>query len=860
MKTIANILRATFAIACLALLPSANAASVTYTMQTGNFNASAGSGGGSHGYYNSTGSEIGMYANNTSDSSFAAFETFNTSGSGGGTARLLQVGDTFTVTCYIGQNPNNRVGISLRSSTDYSAFSSVDSNVRAKFQLESSGGWKVYNSGSTIDSGNGNSADETFTIKMTSANTFNATVARNGGSTFNTYDIPMSSSGSISSFGIYAVDAKNSNDAYWKNGSLSDTGTVEFGTGNGTSTVSGLIADGLAANSTSTVRTNALVKDGTGVITLSNSGNTYAGGTTINAGTLSISSDGNLGATAGGVSISGGSSSVLAISSSLTLNSGRTITIGSSGAKLDAAANTLTIAGPVVNNSGNNHLFILAAGNTALNGNATGTGDIVKQGAGTLTLNGSANTFGTATANIYIDNGGVQGASSAAFGQTSSGGGALTMGADASGNNGATTILLTSAGASVTNAINARYFAGFNAAKTVGGNNASGTVTYYGNVTLNDNLNLTAASGGSVTFNGVIQQGTATGGQSLNGTPGIVKVGLGTVTLAGVNTFSGTTTISNGTLVITGTNGTGALTVVTNSTLNGNGLIKGATTIQLGGTLAPTGTFPATLTVSNTLTLSGNGNFRIGTGQTADKIAGVSTFTSGGTLNVTLNSGSLTGGEIFTLVQATSYGGSAPAAGILPALSAGQNWYLGKLPVNGTIAVNRAPSAQAISLGAQAGVLQTLPITTNTKHAPTDPDSDTLTVASVTQGTNGGVVSISGGNVTYSNSVTGADSFTYTVSDGRGGTSAAATVIVNVTPVVNQQTAQLSFNGSGNAVLVFWGVPGTSYTIQKSSNLSTWSDLVTLSANDTNTQPYGRITYTDTGAPSGNAGYYRLKP
>ena len=859
MKTTANILRASFALACLALLPTTHASSVTYTMQTANFNATGVSGGGFQGYFDNSGTEIGVYANSAGDSSFAAFQTFTTSGAGGGTARALQAGDTFTLTAYIVANPPSRIGLAFRSSTTYSSFSQIDIADEAKFQLDSSGGWKIYNSGSAIDSGNGANADATLTIKVTSAKTFNATVVLSG-NTFNTYDVPMITGGgaAITSFGVFAVNSGNN--TFWKNGSLSDTGTVEFGTGNGTSTVSGLIADGLAADSTSTVRTNALVKNGTGAITLSNSGNTYGGGTTINAGTLSISSDGNLGTATGGVAISGGSSSVLAISSSLTLNSSRTITIGSSGAKLDAGANTLTIAGPIVNNSGNNHLFILAAGNTALNGNATGTGDIVKQGAGTLTLNGSANTFGTTTANIYIDNGGVQGASSAAFGQTSSGGGALTMGADTSGNNGATTILLTSGGASVTNAINARYYAGFNASKTVGGNNASGTAAYYGNITLNDNLNLTAASGGGVTFNGVIQQGTATGGQSVNGTPGIVKVGLGTVTLAGVNTYSGTTTVSNGTLVINGTNGTGALTVTTNGTLNGNGLIKGATTIQLGGTLSPTGTFPTTLTVSNSLTLAGNGNFRIGTGQTADKIAGVSTCTSGGTLNITLNSGSLTGGEIFTLVQATSYGGSAPAAGTMPSLSSGQNWYLGSLAVNGTIAVNRAPSAQNISLGAQAGVLQTLPITTSTKHAPTDPDSDTLSLAAITQGTNGGVVTISGGNVTYSNSVTGADSFTYTVSDGRGGTSAAATVIVTVTPVVNQQTAQLSFNGSGNAVLVFWGVPGTSYTIQKSSNLTTWSDLTTLSANNTNTQPYGRISYTDTGTPSGTAGYYRLKP
>ena len=91
--------------------------------------------------------------------------------------------------------------------------------------------------------------------------------------------------------------------------------------------------------------------------------------------------------------------------------------------------------------------------------------------------------------------------------------------------------------------------------------------------------------------------------------------------------------------------------------------------------------------------------------------------------------------------------------------------------------------------------------------------------------------------------------------------SAPATVTVNVIALVNQATPQLSFNGSGQALLVFWGIPGMQYTIQKSADLTAWTDLTpAVTANDTSTQPYGRISYTDTGTPSGVAGYYRLKP
>ncbi len=67
----------------------------------------------------------------------------------------------------------------------------------------------------------------------------------------------------------------------------------------------------------------------------------------------------------------------------------------------------------------------------------------------------------------------------------------------------------------------------------------------------------------------------------------------------------------------------------------------------------------------------------------------------------------------------------------------------------------------------------------------TDTDGDTLTVLSKTAGMNGTVVITGGGTaVTYTPAANfnGSDSFTYTVSDGRGGTQ-TATVSVTVTPI-----------------------------------------------------------------------------
>ncbi|MCX6896375.1 MAG: Ig-like domain repeat protein [Verrucomicrobia bacterium] len=174
--------------------------------------------------------------------------------------------------------------------------------------------------------------------------------------------------------------------------------------------------------------------------------------------------------------------------------------------------------------------------------------------------------------------------------------------------------------------------------------------------------------------------------------------------------------------------------------------------------------------------------------------------------------------------------------------------------------INTPPVAQDIDMGAQADVPQTLLII-NGKYAPTDAANDTLTLASVSQGTNGGVVAISGDSVTYSNSVVGDDSFQYAVSDGFA--TVTNVVMVTVTAVVNQQTPSISYNGT-NIVVKFWGVPGYPYTIQSTTNLNAgigWQDLIPpVTANDTNTQPYGQISYTDTNSVSSPSWFYRLKP
>lgn len=346
------------------------------------------------------------------------------------------------------------------------------------------------------------------------------------------------------------------------------------------------------------------------------------------------------------------------------------------------------------------------------------------------------------------------------------------------------------------------------------------------------------------------------------GATSLIKAGNGTLTLSAVNTYAGATTVSNGTLKVTGSLAGGAVSVEGGAVLAGNGTIGGAVVINSGATLTPNGTFPATLTVNNTLNVAGTSSFRINATQ-SDSVAGVSTFTSGGTLDITLESGSLSGGETFTLVSATIYGGVAPTAGTLPTLGSGLNWYLGNLPVNGSITVNRAPTASALTLGVAQGGSATLTIIGG-KNAPTDADGNALTITSVGSTTLAGssVVAAGGGTgVTYTapNNVSGADSFTYTVSDGRGGT-VVATVTVTVSPAstgANLVSGSLNVSG-GIATMQALGLPGAYYHLQYTTSLSpvSWLDVTDadVQANPGN----GTMTLTDSGA-SGPMRYYRTR-
>jgi autotransporter-associated beta strand protein len=185
--------------------------------------------------------------------------------------------------------------------------------------------------------------------------------------------------------------------------------------------------------------------------------------------------------------------------------------------------------------------------------------------------------------------------------------------------------------------------------------------------------------------NGIISDGT--GGSML-----LLKTGAGTTTLNAANTYSGTTEVRTGTLAVNGSLATASVvTVKTNATLGGTGLIRGPVTVQAGATLSP-GIWELGLgrteIISNTVSLAGTTVLGLNKAAgTNDQVRGITTLTYGGTLLVTNVAGTLAVGDSFKLFDAANYVGSfAAISPASPGIGIGWLWS----PTNGTLSVVQA--------------------------------------------------------------------------------------------------------------------------------------------------------------------------
>ena len=358
---------------------------------------------------------------------------------------------------------------------------------------------------------------------------------------------------------------------------------VQVGTGGGVFDSNGFnatIAQSLSGS-------GSLSKNGAGVLTLANS-NSYAGGTTINSGTILAQNSSTLGS--GTVAINNGGSST----ASLQLSGGITISNAFAGLNSETAGgvptfeslggnNTLASNLSITGGGGNGVIFQNDSGSFTISGNLTTT----LSTAATYYLRGSGgvitgNILDDSSNNLSIDESGI--GTWTLAGTNTYGGGTVVTGLLQVGNGGSTGTL----GVGTVNI-------GPNATLSF---NCSGSATFSNNIVLSAGDGSINVLGSPTTLSGVI-----------SGT-GPLLATVGTLALAGSNTFSGGVQI------------TSSVILAENSAALGSGTV----TINNGGTSTASLQLAGGITISNPF--SGFSSETFGNTPTFESLSGNNTITS----------------------------------------------------------------------------------------------------------------------------------------------------------------------------------------------------------------------------------------
>jgi fibronectin-binding autotransporter adhesin len=316
--------------------------------------------------------------------------------------------------------------------------------------------------------------------------------------------------------------------------------------------------------------------------------------------------------------------------------------------------------GRIVTSGANQELIFNAYTGTltvnAFVGLSGSSGIVTKSGAGTLVF-GAANDY---TGITRVNEGALRlthatGAGTVAGGITVQNGAALEMANGISV--GAEALSLTGAGISSGGALR---------------NIASNTSSYAGAITLgaggarinSDSSGSLTLTGGVVTslFNDVTFGGagsTTVSTAAISGAGGLVKDGLGILTLSGTNTYTGATTIDTGKLLVHGSTAVdSAFTVNNGATLGGSGTINGTVTLMSGATLSPGASIESLGTGSNVWNGGSTVQIEFSTnGSTGAAVTEWDQININGTLDLTgATSGSPIILDLVTMVNSTTAG------------------------------------------------------------------------------------------------------------------------------------------------------------------------------------------------------------
>ena len=699
-----------------------------------------------------------------------------------------------------------------------------------------------------IISGNALTKTGTGTLFLTATNTYTGNTSINGGV-----------------LGINSLSNIGAGTMSFNGGQLQATGftlasTLTFNSGGG-----GFhIETGTLTYSGTILGTGALTKSGTGVLALTGSLNGYAGAMNMNGGILAITNNGNL--TGGALSFNGGTMRA----ATLTMN--RDWTLNTAGGGVDVTSGTFTHSGLI---SGTGGLVKSGAGLLIINGTNTYQGATAING-GILSFTNTAN-LGNASGGLSFNTGTLQAIGVIARATTLNAGGGtldiasqLSMTGSISGAGGLTkigsgTLTLTGTNSYTgTTAVNTGALSVANDTN-LGSSSAAlalnaATLRTTGGFSMN---RATSLSGGS-TFD--VTTGTLAHSGTISGSGGLAKTGVGQLTLAGANTYTGTTALHGGIVSVAANNNlggstgplafySGTLRTTAGFAMNrAMALASGGATLDVeSGTLTNSGTISGaaaallTKTGTGTLVLSGLNSH---TGTMAINGGVVSAGSSGnlGAGALILNSGTLRTTAGMTLANATTlnaggggldvttgtlaYNGIIGGAGALTKTGTGlltltaTNTYAGGTVINGgKVAIssngnlgntNGAVSLNSGTLFASANVTMNRAFTLGAGGGffETSGTGQTLTLQGTISGTGGlskvgaGILELSGTN-TYVGTTTVTDNSRLSVSSNANlGNSANALVlnsgILNTTASFTTDRAT-TVSGSGGYFVVNTG-------------------------------------------------------
>ena len=465
------------------------------------------------------------------------------------------------------------------------------------------------------------------------------------------------------------------------------------------------------------------VKNGTGVLTLATNADTFTGTAQVNAGTLVV----NIGQNA---------NAAFAINNGATLTSNQAFAATNVITALSGTSTFTDTSGTFVGTiAGNGNLNLSLAGNSNPN-------------TGLLTQFGGTVTF-TDAPGLRIIQGTGGGTFNAAF-------------------------------ATVDFAANTVSFTSRNAAQIILGGLASTSTTANVGSTSNGGAVgiIVGSANGNTTFNGVVA--TNSGGTSLT------KVGVGTLTLTGLNTYSGATNVNGGTLLLNyATNASNVLTATSALNLGGGtlsllGKNSGATTQTLGNVTA-------TGAGAGNVILNTNGGtsttLTLGT-LTATAAGSALNFNtaSGGTVTTTSNKDAtgIYGGRI-TYTDATGTNWATTTSGATPFTLSGYTGYTALNAAGGATDTNNSLQTDGATLGGS--------VTTNSLKVTDTAAGNTLDLggaANTLTLTNGGLL------------FTGANAYTITDGTLASGTSATTPdLIVNQFGTGTLTIGAVISNGAG---------------------------------------------------------------